>query len=144
MKNDQENSVSSITSKEAFELIQQQPNAILVDVRSTMEFLMIGHPTGAIHIAWLDEPDWEPNQNFARQIRELLLGGVICSDDGCLPVFLICRSGNRSLEAGEVLVKAGLRNVYSISDGFEGPRDEDHHRGTIAGWRFGGLPWEQC
>lgn len=138
------NSVISITSKEAYRLIQERPNAVLVDVRATMEFLMIGHPVGAIHIAWLDEPDWEPNPNFVRQIRELLLGGVICSDDGCPPILLICRSGNRSLEAGDVLVKAGLKNVYSISDGFEGPRDDNHHRGTIAGWRFEGLPWEQC
>jgi rhodanese-related sulfurtransferase len=144
MTKNKENSVTSIPSKEAYKLIQEQPNAILVDVRSSMEFLMIGHPTGAVHIAWLDEPDWEPNPNFARQIRELMLGGVICSDDGCLPILLICRSGNRSLEAGEALVKAGLKNVYNISDGFEGPRDDDHHRGAVAGWRFEDLPWEQC
>jgi len=144
MTKNKENSVTSIPSKEAYKLIQEQPNAILVDVRSGMEFLMIGHPTGAVHIAWLDEPDWEPNPNFVRQIRELMLGGVICSDEGCLPILLICRSGNRSLEAGEVLVKAGLKNVYNISDGFEGPRDDNHHRGTVAGWRFEGLPWEQC
>ena len=143
-KNKESSKVTSITSKEAFKLIQEQPNAILVDVRATMEFLMIGHPAGAIHIAWLDEPDWEPNPNFVRQIRELILGGVICSNDGCLPILLICRSGNRSFEAGEVLVKAGLKNVYNISDGFEGPRDDNHHRGTVAGWRFEGLPWEQC
>ena len=27
--------------------------------------------------------------------------------------------------------------------GFEGPLDENHHRGTISGWRMEGLPWEQ-
>ena len=26
----------------------------------------------------------------------------------------------------------------------EGELDEDHHRSTIGGWRFEGLPWEQC
>ena len=144
MKNKQANEVISTTSKEAHALLQENPNAILVDVRATLEFLMIGHPKGAVHIAWLDEPDWEPNPNFVCQIRELLLGGAICSDDGCLPILLICRSGNRSLEAGEALVKAGLKNVHNVSDGFEGPLDDDHHRGTIAGWRFEGLPWEQC
>jgi rhodanese-related sulfurtransferase len=144
MNNKHENKVTSIASKEAYKLMQEHPNAVHVDVRSTMEFLMIGHPKGAVHIAWLDEPEWEPNPNFVRQIRELLLGGAICSDDGCPPIFLICRSGNRSLEAGDVLVKAGLKNVYNISDGFEGPLDDDHHRGTVGGWRFEGLPWEQC
>ena len=22
--------------------------------------------------------------------------------------------------------------------------DENHHRSTLGGWRFRGLPWEQC
>ena len=28
-------------------------------------------------------------------------------------------------------------------DGFEGPLDDKHHRGTRSGWRKEGLPWEQ-
>ncbi len=133
-----------LTPREAWELKQNTPSALLVDVRSSMEFLMIGHPLGAVHIPWLDEPDWTPNPRFVRQVRELLLGGVICVDGSCPPVMLICRSGKRSLEAGRVLLENGIRNVYNIKDGFEGPLDEHHHRSTIAGWRYEGLPWEQC
>ena len=26
----------------------------------------------------------------------------------------------------------------------QGELDETHHRSTLGGWRFHGLPWEQC
>ena len=60
------------------------------------------------------------------------------------PVVLICRSGVRSLEAGKVLVEAGVKDVYNVAEGFEGQLDDKHHRSTQGGWRFHGLPWEQC
>lgn len=128
---------------EAHRLLQEQPQAVLVDVRSTMEYLMIGHPVGAVHIPWLDEPDWAPNPRFVVQVRELMLGGVICDDGECPAILLICRSGRRSMEAGKVLLESGFNRIYSIKDGFEGPQDEHHHRSAIAGWRHEGLPWEQ-
>jgi len=34
--------------------------------------------------------------------------------------------------------------VWNVLHGFEGELDEQHHRGTKTGWRFEGLPWEQC
>ena len=57
---------------------------------------------------------------------------------------MICRSGNRSEKAGIQLLEAGLSNIHHISDGFEGDRDDNNHRGTLNGWRYYGLPWEQC
>ncbi|MDX1810982.1 MAG: rhodanese-like domain-containing protein, partial [Gammaproteobacteria bacterium] len=72
------------------------------------------------------------------------LGGARCSEEGCVPILLICRSGKRSLEAGEHLIKEGFQEVYNIEGGFEGPLDEKHHRSTLNGWRFDNLPWEQC
>ncbi len=137
--------VQHLTPKQAFALLQENPRAILVDVRSNMEFLFVGHPRGAVHIPWIDEPDWDINPNFVRQIRELLLGGIICDEgDGCAPIILICRSGKRSVEAGNALLEAGLRDVYNVLDGFEGELDEKHQRSSLGGWRFDGLPWEQC
>lgn len=140
-----EEQVKTLTPVQAWEMIQDDPRAVLVDVRSNMEFLFVGHPKGAVHIPWIDEPDWEINPHFVRQVRELMLGGVICdSDDGCAPILLICRSGKRSLEAGRVLVEKGFSKVFNIADGFEGELDEDHHRSSLGGWRYEGLPWEQC
>lgn len=136
--------IKSIAAKEAYELLTTDHSAILIDVRAGMEYLMIGHPKGAVHIPWLDEPDWVPNPDFVRQVRNLLLGGITSIEGAQPPLLLICRSGKRSLEAGELLVKEGIENVYNVSDGFEGPLDDDHHRSTVAGWRFESLPWEQC
>ena len=96
--------VQHLTPTQAAALIEENPRAILIDVRSNMEFLFVGHPKGAVHIPWIDEPDWEVNPNFVRQIRELMLGGIICDEgDGCAPIILICRSGKRSVEAGHAL-----------------------------------------
>lgn len=137
--------VQQLTPQQAAALIQQNPRAILVDVRSNMEFLFVGHPRGAVHIPWIDEPDWVVNPNFVRQIRELLLGGIISeAGEGGAPIILICRSGKRSVEAGRALLQAGFHDVYNVLDGFEGELDEKHQRSSLGGWRFDGLPWEQC
>ena len=60
------------------------------------------------------------------------------------PVLLICRSGKRSLEAGKLLMNNGFTGVYNVAEGFEGELDEQHQRSTRGGWRYHGLPWEQC
>ncbi|MEK6748803.1 MAG: rhodanese-like domain-containing protein [Pseudomonadota bacterium] len=137
--------IQSISAKEAWNLMQEKPQTILVDVRSSMEYLFVGHPTGAVHIAWIDEPDWKVNPHFITQVRQLVLGGVIHEDeDSGVPVLLICRSGKRSLEAAHALITDGLTDIYNVEGGFEGPLDEHHHRSTLTGWRHAGLPWEQC
>ena len=59
------------------------------------------------------------------------------------PIVLICRSGNRTLDAGVALEKAGFTQIYNVLHGFEGELDETHHRNSVTGWRFDGLPWEQ-
>ncbi len=135
--------VKEISAKDAWELCQENSRALLIDVRSSMEYLFVGHPVGAIHVPWIDEPDWEINPHFATEIRKLALGGLHESS-GDVPVILICRSGNRSEEAGKVLMEAGLTNVVHVNEGFEGELDDNHHRSTKGGWRYHGLPWEQC
>ena len=131
--------------REAYELMKKDPRATLIDIRSTMEYLFVGHPAGAIHVAWIDEPDWVVNPHFVTDVRKVMLGGATSHTDiGGAPVLLICRSGKRSIDAGEALLEAGFSEVYNIEEGFEGDLDENHHRGTLGGWRFHGLPWEQC
>lgn len=124
--------------KEAFELLQKSPDALFIDVRSEMEFLFVGHPKDALHVAWNEGPDWEINPHFVGEVRKMV--GSVADR----PVVLICRSGNRSADAGEALLQAGIKHVYNVTHGFEGDIDEHHHRGTVNGWRFDNLPWEQC
>lgn len=138
----------SITPKEAWQMLQDNPKAVLVDIRSEMEYLFIGHPKGAINIPWIDEPDWKINPRFAAMIRKVMLGGIVYHPEDShiesVPVLLICRSGRRSVEAGHLLIKEEFTSVYNVLHGFEGPLNNEHHRSTISGWRFDGLPWEQC
>jgi len=133
-----------VTPQQAFESLEKRPRDLLVDIRSTMEYLFVGHPVGAEHNAWIDEPDWVENPHFVAQVRKLLLGGIGDEGEDAPAVFLICRSGKRSLAAGQALIAEGIENVYSVDEGFEGPLDSEHRRSTTAGWRFHGLPWEQC
>lgn len=128
-----------LTSLEASQLLKDNPEAQLIDIRTSMEFLFIGHPTESTHVAWMDDPDWEFNPNFYKEINQMQKSST---NNNC-PIILMCRSGNRSEKAGLELIEKGMTNIYHVSDGFEGDRDENHHRGSINGWRFNGLPWEQ-
>lgn len=134
-----------LTAIEALDILQSNPKAVLIDIRSTMEYLFVGHPVGSVHIPWIDEPDWTVNPHFVTEVRKVLLGGALCEPgEDCIPLILICRSGKRSREAGKALLEAGLKNVHHVDEGFEGELDEHHHRSSKGGWRFRGLPWEQC
>ncbi len=136
--------LQSLTPAEAWKLCQENSRALLIDVRSSMEHLFVGHPVGAVHVPWIDEPDWVVNPHFVTDIRKLILGGVVGDDDSSVPIVLICRSGKRSKEAGQLLIDSGIHNVYNIDEGFEGELDDEHHRSTVGGWRFRDLPWQQC
>jgi len=124
-----------LTPKQAFEFLKSNPEAVFVDVRSDIEHMFVGHPEGAMLIPWIDGPDWEVNPDFVSQIKKAASANR--------PVVLICRSGKRSQEAGETLEKAGLTEVYNVLHGFEGDLNDEHHRNSINGWRFDGLPWVQ-
>jgi rhodanese-related sulfurtransferase len=125
-----------LTPKEAFEFLKQSPDAVFVDCRSEMEYLFVGHPQGAILVPWNDGPNWDINPEFVSHVKK--------ATSVNRPVVLICRSGNRSLDAGRALEESGFSKVYNVLHGFEGELDTDHHRGASTGWRFEGLPWEQC
>jgi rhodanese-related sulfurtransferase len=121
--------------RDAHEFLQHHPDAVLVDCRSEMEYLFVGHPIGAQHIAWNDGPDWNINPHFVGQVKK-----VVSVDR---PVVIICRNGQRSVDAGLALERAGFSNVMNVLEGFEGPLDERHQRSNVSGWRKEGLPWEQ-
>ncbi|MEO5339351.1 MAG: rhodanese-like domain-containing protein [Magnetococcus sp. MYC-9] len=120
---------------EAFVMLQEG-GAVFVDIRSEVEFFFVGNPKGALNIPWQDAPDFELNPNFIKEISH-----VARKDQ---TVILICRSGHRSIDAGNALLQVGFQRVYHVLEGFEGDRDENHHRSSVNGWRYRGLPWVQC
>ena len=128
--------IENLNPQQTWNLWQEHSNALLVDVRTKMEHVFVGHPPGAIHIAWKEAPDWQINPHFVSEVEKHQL-------DKNAPVLLLCRSGQRSLEAAMALQAAGFTRLVNITDGFEGPLDQQQHRGQIAGWRHDGLPWRQ-
>lgn len=128
--------IENLSPQESWELMQQNPAAVMVDVRTQMEHAYVGHPIGAVHIPWKEAPSWETNPNFVAQVTRLV-------PEKDRPILLLCRSGQRSLAAAQALEKAGYQQLINIVDGFEGPLDGKKHRNTLSGWRFCGLPWEQ-
>jgi rhodanese-related sulfurtransferase len=87
--------------------------------------------------------DWllqDLDPRFAERLAsELGALGVQLDDD----LFFICRSGSRSLAAAKAMAAAGYRACHNVAGGFEGPLDDERHRGSAEGWKAAGLPWLQ-
>jgi rhodanese-related sulfurtransferase len=122
---------------DAYQYLQQRKDALFVDCRTEMEYLYVGHPLQAVHIAWQEYPDFASDAaDFSRRVlRE--------AGSAARPVVLICRSGVRTVEAAAALEAAGFTEVVNVVHGFEGDLDARGHRNTVNGWRKDGLPWEQ-
>lgn len=125
-----------ITPQQAFDALQADPNALLIDCRTEDEFYYVGHPVGAVNIAWNTAPDFEVNPHFCDSALRM-------AGRKDRPIILICRSGRRSMDAGAALETEGFTSVRNVLEGFEGDLDPQHHRGTLGGWRMHGLPWRQ-
>ncbi len=126
-----------LTPRETWQYLQQHPDALFVDVRMEIEYLYVGHPPGVVHVAWYEYPEMRAHpEAFVNQVRRE--GGSPQQ-----PVVLLCRSGKRTIEAGEALEAAGFHEVVNVLFGFEGELDEHFQRGRLNGWRHDGLPWEQ-
>jgi rhodanese-related sulfurtransferase len=131
-----------ITPLEAWKLLSDNPNAVLVDVRTDAEWRFVGVPDlsslgrDAVYIEWVTA-NGVPNANFADELK-----GRVPPSDEERPVIFLCRSGNRSIGAAEVATEEGLTPAYNVLDGFEGHLDASGHRGET-GWRAVGLPWKQ-
>ena len=127
--------IKEMTPPEAAQLLQND-KTVLLDVRSSMEYAYVGHPLGAVHIALQEPPDWQVDPGFVQRVMAVV-------PDQDTTILALCRSGARSMLAAQLLQSAGYRNVINVCEGFEGDRDQHNQRGTINGWRFHGLPWEQ-
>ena len=130
-----------LTPREAWEKLENNPDAVLVDCRTQAEWSFVGVPDlevlgkRAIFAEWTTFPEGRRNDDFVAQLRD---SGV--SDDQ--EVIFICRSGHRSIGAAEAATADGIAKAYNVIDGFEGALDENDHRGT-SGWRAENLPWRQ-
>ncbi len=120
---------------EALTLLQENPDARLVDVRSQAEWSWVGRIPGAVEIEWQSFPGMQANPNFLEQLSRKVPKES--------PVMFICRSGIRSNQAAIAASESGYSNCFNILEGFEGEKDSSGHRGIRGGWKVAGLPWVQ-
>lgn len=135
-----------ISSEDAYALLADDKNAVLVDVRTQPEWAFVGVPDlsgfgkSAIFQEWQTYPAMQQADDFApRLIAALVSRGA----ESSTPVLFLCRSGARSRAAAVALTAAGWSRCYNIADGFEGGLDEKRQRGARSGWKARGLPWTQ-
>ena len=128
--------IENLDPKQAWALLQDNESAVLIDVRTAIEHSFVGHPPKAIHVAWKEFPGMQLNTAFVEQVQQHVA-------DKSAPVLLLCRSGQRSVDAAKALEANGYQHPINILEGFEGPLDEHKHRNSVGGWRFHGLPWQQ-
>lgn len=130
-----------LAPRQAWDLLASDPEAVLVDVRTSAEWQWVGGADlsqlgkQVVGIEWMTSAG-EPNQRFAEQLAEAGLSPET-------PVLFLCRSGGRSAAAATLATAAGFTTAYNVAEGFEGDPDDGGHRGTVNGWKVAGLPWRQ-
>jgi rhodanese-related sulfurtransferase len=65
--------------------------------------------------------------------------------DKTAPIILMCRSGGtRGAPSAKALEGLGFKNVYVVTDGFEGSTSKEDPNSpwrNVNGWKNSGLPW---
>ena len=131
----------NLLPKMAVDRLNENPDAVLIDVRTSAEYKYVGFPENSILIPWFDEPDLNSDPSaFCEAVNNHLSDR---SDILSTELILICRSGFRSNEALKCLQSNGFTCVSHVASGFEGDLDENDHRGNLNGWRNDGMPWSQ-
>src|SRR3989442_13605223 len=119
---------------EAHALMQNDPEAKLVDVRTQAEWEYVGHIPESVLIEWNTYPSGQRNPQFLEQLQ-----ARVAKTEA--PVMFLCRSGARSHQAAVVATQGGYPNSYNVLEGFEGDKDGQGHRSSVGGWRVAGVPW---
>ena len=138
--------VDDVDIEATWRALNSRARSQLIDVRTRAEWTYVGIPDlrslnkRAILVEWQTFPDQSIDPQFAvRLAGELSALGATQDDD----LFFICRSGGRSLAAAKAMAAMGYRACHNVAGGFEGPLDDESHRGTVGGWKAAGLPWQQ-
>ena len=140
--------VEDINSKEAFDLLKEDENAVLIDVRTNKEHLEVGIPDlreiGKVtfKIEWRNSILPGSRKRFLNDFNKNL------SHHDEAKYLFICRSGIRSNFAAltvEESFKSGNYNgmCVNIEDGFEGFEQPSVYSHNPTGWKNLGLPWSR-
>lgn len=129
---------------EAWERLERDPMAVLVDVRTRIELALTGGPDLSplgrepVFAEWMTQQGRNPG--FMGDLKTALAARGARPDT---PILFLCRTAGRSRMAAGELAAEGFRACYNIAEGFEGDLDATGHRNSVNGWKARGLPWRQ-
>ena len=158
--------IKKIMSIEAYDMLTTVPDTYLIDIRTKAEYQYVGHPYNAYLFPYLllsdklvktsEKYEYKTNRNkdFMVEITK-----AFKKTDNLL---ILSRDGSISALAAKELTSAGFKNVFDITDGFEGPdfptfddenrnkyyrqlakrnKIEGYQQHRHYGWQWWGLPW---
>lgn len=145
-----------LTPKEAHQFITQEgASTLLIDARTPAEVQFVGYTDlmdANVPYITYDYSAWDdkakeykrvPNSAFLTQVEDALAKkGLAGKKDA--RIIVMCRSGDRSAKAVDLMAKSGYTNVWSQIDGFEGDKAKDGDKKgqrVVNGWKNEGLPW---
>ena len=96
-------SVENLDSKTFEKKLEEDRDAVLLDVRTPMENQMVRIPDSIL--IDINSP------SFPDEVEKL---------DKSKSYYVYCRSGNRSFHAGNYMLKNGFRKVYNLEPGIIG------------------------
>ncbi len=143
-----------LTAKEASEHMHKHgARTLFLDVRTRAEVNFLGMPTLAdANVPYSEISEWyawddkgnfklDVNSDFAAEVEKRLKAKGLTKADS---VILMCRSGQRSAKAADLLADLGYKRVYTVVDGYEGDKVKDgaqKGQRLVNGWKNTGLPW---
>ena len=145
-----------LTPQQAYDMVQQEGKKVLfLDIRTRAEAMYVGMtPLADALTPYVEHQevmsDWddkrsmyllEPNPDFTKEVARRLADKGLTKQD---KVILICRSGDRSAKAADILQLQGFTQVYSVAEGFEGDMGKEGAnagRRLVNGWKNTNLPW---
>lgn len=146
---EKEKPIPSLNSRQAYARWQAAPEKInILDVRTQAEYIFVGHAPMAINIPlmFLKSEFNAETKRYAMPMNPDFIEEVKARFHENDTLFVICRSGGRSAKSIKMLMAAGFKNVFNISDGFEGgklnlPGSYKNGQRIINGWKNSGAPW---
>lgn len=148
MVSERRSTVDELIPPNALAVLAEDPDSVLVDVRTRAEWTFTGMPDlselgrRVLAVEWASFPGMASNPRFYEEVVE--------QAGGRLPdrLLFICRSGARSMAAAQrIAAEADARgrtvHCINVAEGFEGDLDGEGHRGRVNGWKVHGLPWRQ-
>lgn len=106
--------MKTILPEQLSSFLDRHREAVIIDVRFAYERGEVGYLAKSHHIPWYT-PEWEINADFVSEVAKIV------SKQGV--IMMICRSGHRACDAGELLEQHGYRQVYNLQSGFAGLSD---------------------